>query len=332
MADQLPNSGSRPVEALGPATSPSDDLQIASAAPMRAWLARPFPLWRGAWPELRFVLLAGLAASALVLVTRPFGLSGLPSSSAVPLILELTAGSVAAASFMRVGAPFLIQRFWDEARWTVAHEIAWGCAEIGLIAAALMGVLFSNGLLALTGPSALAFLGVTALCTLPAATIRTLLAERWLRDRHERLAADVMSAELRSSQQPAAAPPRLRIAGQDGSLEISAEALRLARAEENYVEIIWFENAARRRRLLRCTLADVARQLGECALRCHRSYLVSPAAVAAISGNAQGYRLTLFDIADEVPVSRARAAEFFAELRQRRSPLLMHRSSEKTPA
>jgi DNA-binding LytR/AlgR family response regulator len=71
--------------------------------------------------------------------------------------------------------------------------------------------------------------------------------------------------------------------------------------------------------------------LGECALRCHRSYLVSPAAVATISGNAQGYRLTLLDIADEVPVSRSRAAEFFAELRQRRSQLLAGSSSETTP-
>jgi DNA-binding LytR/AlgR family response regulator len=139
----------------------------------------------------------------------------------------------------------------------------------------------------------------------------------------------VTPTERRPTQQPTEAPPRLRIVGHDGALEVSAEALRFARAEENYVEIVWYENLMRRRRLLRCTLADIARQLGEHALRCHRSFLVSVAAVARIRGNAQGYRLTLFDIADEVPVSRARAADFFAELRQRRPPLAAP-SQEKT--
>jgi DNA-binding LytR/AlgR family response regulator len=38
--------------------------------------------------------------------------------------------------------------------------------------------------------------------------------------------------------------------------------------------------------------------------RCHRAYIVNLAAVEHVSGNAQGYKLHLKDVAELIPVSR----------------------------
>jgi DNA-binding LytR/AlgR family response regulator len=38
--------------------------------------------------------------------------------------------------------------------------------------------------------------------------------------------------------------------------------------------------------------------------RCHKSYLVNLAKVNHVSGNAQGYKLHLKDVEDQIPVSR----------------------------
>lgn len=287
----------------------SDEGQGAGA--IRSWLARPFPLWRGAGAEASFVLAATIVAAAFIYVTRPFGFSQIPDATARPLILQLAAACAAAALVARVAGPFLVQQLWDEGRWTVGLQILWECAEIALITCAIMLVLSAHMALPFTVSNVAAFMGVTALCALFPMAIRTFLVERWLRERNERaLAQTTLGAAGNAAQ-------ALRIEGADATLSLAAGTLRYIRAEQNYVEVVWRDDALRKR-LLRCTLADVERQLvGEAVVRCHRSYVVALASITKIDGNAQGYRLMLDGVADPVPVSRARAAAVLALLRPR---------------
>ena len=285
-----------------------------AGASLRQTLARPFPIWRGAWPEARFIGLATLFVAALVLATRPFGLQNLAPDQATPLILQLAAVCAVASLTMRVAAPAVLHRLLDDRHWTVGSEIAWACLEAALMATGLMVVLDGHGYLALSAQTALLFVAVTGLCAVVPVFIRTLLVERWLRERHQRLAE--------SLPEPCPSPPAdlpVRVVGEDGVVELGPGALRYLRAEENYVEVVWRQEGQRRHRLLRSTLSAAEGQLGGQALRCHRSYVVALAAVTEVAGNAQGYRLSLIDLDETVPVSRARAAGFFAALRVWRS-------------
>lgn len=77
-------------------------------------------------------------------------------------------------------------------------------------------------------------------------------------------------------------------------------------ASGNYVDICYKEEAKEKHKLLRSTI----KQMEEIMLdfnyfvRCHRAYIVNINHIRNISGNAQGYRLSLGNGIQEIPVSR----------------------------
>ncbi len=292
---------------------------VSRTSALRLWLSRPYPLWRGMWPELRLILAVSSLAMVLILVTRPFGLSQLPSQVAVPLILQLTLAALLAGILLRIGAPMLMERWRVDSDWSVGRELVWVTVEVGVLAAVLMSVLVWHGWLQPTLMQALLFLAITALCSMVPMIVRTLLVERWLRTRQqaqvERLLPDSIAA-------PAPALPAnatLCLHAQDATLQLPAHALRYLRAEENYVQVVWSLDEKCQRRLLRATLSDFESQLqGQGVARCHRSYLVSLSAVIDVTGNAQGCQLRLSGVHEAIPVARSRAADFLDRLRRSR--------------
>lgn len=292
---------------------------VSRTSALGKWLSRPYPLWRGIWPELRLILAVSAVAMVLILVTRPFGLSRLPTQVATPLILQLTLAAVLAGMLLRVGVPALLERWRYDSDWSVGRELIWVAVEVGALAAVLMAVLVWRGWVQATLLQALLFLAITALCSMVPMVLRTLLVERWLRARAqaqvERLLPEVMTALVPTL--PAIAT--LRLNAQDATLELPAQALRYVRAEENYVQVVWSLDEKCQRRLLRATLADFECQLKEHGVvRCHRSYLVALSAIIEVSGNAQGCQLRLAGIQEAIPVARLRVAEFLDRLRRSR--------------
>lgn len=77
-------------------------------------------------------------------------------------------------------------------------------------------------------------------------------------------------------------------------------------AKQNYVVITYQSDDVIKKEMLRNTLSNIAESLaGTSIIRCHRSYLVNQHRIDEISGNAQGLKLFLTDLADRaIPVSR----------------------------
>lgn len=90
--------------------------------------------------------------------------------------------------------------------------------------------------------------------------------------------------------------------------------LLFAKAEGNYTELTFCINDVVITELKRISLKEFEGQLRACAylLRCHRSYLVNTLHIIKVSGNAQGYLLTMNNTAETVPVSRAQLETFNA--------------------
>lgn len=276
---------------------------------LRAWLARPYPLWRGPWPETRFAVAATALVTAIVYVARPFGLASVPDPAAALLIGELGGTCLAVSLVLRVAVPALLARRWDESRWTVGRQIVWEVVEVVVVAGALMAVLAWNGHIEINATRARAFVAITGLCAVAPVVVRTLLIERWLRRRNEVRAAQLVDAQAPPQiDVPAEAPPARLVRARDGAVELASDELRYVRAEENYVDVVFVREGERSHRLLRVALSGVERQFNDgSVVRCHRSYLVALAAIAGVRGNAQGFRLALRDLAETVPVSRSRA-------------------------
>lgn len=123
--------------------------------------------------------------------------------------------------------------------------------------------------------------------------------------RQVRLAEEVET--LRAMPAPAAGDLTFRGEGDREILKAPATAVRYAKAEGNYVRIVWMRDGAPAEILLRTRLADIE-TAGEGALvRCHRSWLVNLSAAERVEGGARGMTVH-FPEGMTAPVSRNHVA------------------------
>ncbi len=88
-----------------------------------------------------------------------------------------------------------------------------------------------------------------------------------------------------------------------------------AKVESNYTEVYCTTSGALKKHVLRITLKELQEQLNSSSKyvqKTHRSYLVNLKAIEEITGNAQGYQLSLTNCPLLVPVSRANITLFNA--------------------
>lgn len=96
------------------------------------------------------------------------------------------------------------------------------------------------------------------------------------------------------------------------AFELELEHFLFARAEKNYAEIFFRKEDKVEKLLKRIAFKELEMQLNSFPqiIKTHRSYLVNLEMVNGISGNAQGYKLTLKESQDIIPVSRSMIPEF----------------------
>jgi hypothetical protein len=101
---------------------------------------------------------------------------------------------------------------------------------------------------------------------------------------------------------------------QQDNFSLVPSQLLFAKAEGNYTELTFCINDVVVTELKRISLKEFEGQLRLCTflLRCHRSYLVNTLQINKVSGNAQGYQLTMNNTPETVPVSRAQLEAFNA--------------------
>lgn len=103
---------------------------------------------------------------------------------------------------------------------------------------------------------------------------------------------------------------------QRDSVTLSPENLLFIESDDNYSTVFFTQQNRIQKKLLRNTLTRLEAQVESIPTlrRCHRSYLVNLKKVSRVSGNAQGYRLHLYDTDEIVPVSRTYSKNIIAEL------------------
>ncbi|MEP0266334.1 LytTR family DNA-binding domain-containing protein [Dokdonia sp.] len=102
--------------------------------------------------------------------------------------------------------------------------------------------------------------------------------------------------------------------GSSEKFKLEIKNFLFARVESNYTEIFTSSSDGINKTLIRITLKEVEAQLNSFThiYKTHRSYLVNLHAIKSISGNAQGYQLTLKKGSMRIPVSRSNIATFNA--------------------
>ena len=88
-------------------------------------------------------------------------------------------------------------------------------------------------------------------------------------------------------------------------LELSLADFLFAEASDNYSHVYWKGEEGNLNKLLRITLKNLETQIANNHIvRCHRSYLVNLNAVSEVTGNVNGYKLSIENVDKKIPVSR----------------------------
>ena len=119
-----------------------------------------------------------------------------------------------------------------------------------------------------------------------------------------------------SAEEP---PTTVEFLGSNGkiSLSIPLQQLSFLESEGNYIRIHYWEGNTLKKQLIRNRMNALEQHLLAYPglVRCHRSFLVNLDQVTNVRGNRSGYKLTLREIDDELPVSRGYTVQFEEAIR-----------------
>jgi DNA-binding LytR/AlgR family response regulator len=104
------------------------------------------------------------------------------------------------------------------------------------------------------------------------------------------------------------------------TLRLNLPELLFVEASDNYSTFFWKQGAAVEKKMMRMNLKNVESQLNNSfTLRCHRSFIVNIYWIDTISGNTNGYKLTIAGSDFSIPVSRSKGKEVIEKIGQIRS-------------
>ncbi len=96
------------------------------------------------------------------------------------------------------------------------------------------------------------------------------------------------------------------------TIRVPSSRLLFVKSAGNYVEVFTEENGVVRKHLLRNTIKAVSGSLADngLILQCHRAYLVNVLNIGNVTGDSQGFRVTIRNTDHQVPVSRGYLKQF----------------------
>ena len=253
---------------------------------------------------------AALISAAIIFllfeIFRPFGLQNMPALARLSFSLYF-----AAATFAGVFFPGLLyilffpKNYAGEDNWTLGKEILHNFLILCAISFCIW--LATRRYMEPGIRSLVEILGDTVIIGLfPITAIHMIIANMNLK-RNLREAEKINA--LLSSRQPVPEDRSGIAVLQDGtkdSFTLNSSDLLFAKAELNYINIVYLDRGRIESRMIRSTMkqAEAALEAFPAIRRCHRTYLLNVSKITRIDGNSQGYRAVLENCETTVPISR----------------------------
>lgn len=267
-----------------------------------------------------------------LLIFQPFGLHFLEPRLKHPVFLGYAAVCYIMLGLNILILPRLFKNIFDEARWTVLHQIVWEIWDVFTIGAGVY--LFTHNIvdylsdLDFGTASFLWFQKITFSIGIIPIIVLTLWTQIYLLKKNLKAAEEInaqIKATSKDAPKHALTEPALKqmlvlkSENMRETLEVDPEDILLIESVGNYVEITYQkEKDKAERTLLRSSLRRIERQLKEFPFlfKCHRGYIVNIKRIQKTNGNAQGYKLYLEGIDKNIPVARSYLKKFKEHMRQ----------------
>jgi len=202
---------------------------------------------------------------------------------------------------LRVLGKILAEKILDEEKWTLIKEIAWVSFNFLCIAIAntFLGVILKVN--SFSWAAVLNFIGITTAVGLPPLVIVILLRQnRLLKANLEQ--ANAMTRDIQRTGGP--------------TDQEDKKTFLYAESQKNYVVLYFLQGTEIKEEQQRKTMTALTQEFEDQShhFRCHRAFLVNLTMIESVDGNAQGYRLRLNGVRDEIPVSRSYLKAFRAKM------------------
>lgn len=277
------------------------------------YLNSPYPVFYQRW---KIALISSVIVFLILALLQPFGISRIEHYK-----LGILLGYMAVtAIFLCIPIylfPVLFPAFYEDDRWTVGKQILNQVFIFFFIAVGnwlYSAFVFDWGL----SPDIFrSFLFCTVIIGLFPSILFILLNRNRLLAFHLKEATEMnlhlqeASVTISIEQEEQEESVLLFSGGVKEVLEVDTSNLLFIEADGNYVKITYRKNNETVRRLLRATMKQAEEVTSGCPfiIKCHRAFLINLRAVSRVSGNSQGYRLSLYGCEEEIPVSRAYSKE-----------------------
>jgi len=283
----------------------------------RVKLAKQFSLGAGILSKVGVVFLVGIYFTLFMFLFQPFGLSELDFLFKVMVYAAFGIISMSVL-FLNFVIFHLIEKWVKNEKWDVVKYVLFvffmliGISTVGYNYARFYGI---DELVSISFFDVL--IVVFSLTIFPVFLIIVFIEKIYL-NRHEQI-AKVISHHLKNVEKPF--EDHLIHIKSDKSKEevqILLSQFICAEAKGNYAEFNYINNKKLKKTLMLISMKVIEDQLKgyEKIIRCHKSYIVNTNKIEKVSGNSQGYKLTLKDLDFKIPVSRNFPKELLKELKQ----------------
>jgi hypothetical protein len=267
---------------------------------------QPYPYEPPTWKStLRLALGIGGFIALFLLIFQPFGLDIIPQNFKPWMISAYGGITFLVIIIYQKGIKSIFQNYFKEQGWTTGKEMIKNLTILLLIAignfyytywiggirSTFLGFIFlffATVLVGLFPIIALIFINYTKILKRNLKEAQKLDAT--LQTKHKETTTSSLTINSQYKEE---------------SLTLSKNQLMWISAADNYIEICYLENGKLQKKLIRNNLSTMERELkSHGILRTHRSYLINMHKASHIEGNAQGYRISLDDFHETLPVSR----------------------------
>lgn len=286
---------------------------------IRNYLNSSYPVLYQRW---KTSLVSCIIVFLILVLFQPFGISSIEHHKYAVLLGYM----VVTGMFLCIPVyllPLLFPRFYDDKRWTVGRQIINQFLIFFFIAIGLW--LYSDRVFewGLRWDIFCSFLIASIVVGIFPSVFFIMLNRNRLLAMHLREAVEMNEhlrkldgtfSGLQEEKEENEEEGRTRIVFSGGtkeSFEIPAGDLLYVEADGNYVKIAYLKEERCVQKLLRATMkqAEEATATFSSIVKCHRAFLINLHHVSKVSGNSQGYRLSLSGSEEEIPVSRAYSKE-----------------------
>ena len=280
------------------------------------FLAKPYPAHSRSKKGFYISIGTGLFVGLFLLLLQPFDLDDLRSPYKSIMILGYGVISFIVVYFFNQILPSLFPLVSDDKRWTVGKEIIYLNALI--LSIAMANTLYTP-FLSPSNQLTLGAFGLMIVNTFLVGIIPSIffvIIDYSVLDKRYVSESQAIKLKADLSQIPAS-KSLLKITTSQEEIQLHPENLLYIESDGNYAQVVCCEESNVKKDLYRSTLKHLDENIPDPnIIRCHRSYMVNLDQVKAISGNAQGFKLTLHNCEEIVPVSRKYVPivkNFFAE-------------------